>query len=422
VTSLFLRWAFARAACARGYWLVTSVYLVVVADLSPAQLVLIGIVQGITVVVAEVPAGVLADTVSRKWSLVVAHLVSGAGMVMAGLVTAFPTLVVSQALWGLGWAFASGADVAWVTDELDRPDLIDRVLAARARWELVGAAPGLLGFGLLATLTDLRTAVVASGLAMAGLGAFVAIRFPERHFTPAVAERRWHEAMSILRRGVDLARRDRDMLLVLAAWLLVNGSAEGYGRLFEKRLVLLGFGGTARPIVWFTALALVAYALGAAVLRAVEARIEGEGVAIRAYVWCCAAGVAGTIAFAQAPDVRWAIAGALVVRGVVGPVIRAVAEIWVNRRTTSDVRATVHSLLSQAENLGEIVFGFLLAAIAFSTSITAALMGAAVLLAAAGVVVSRVPPAGRTVRAHGRIRRAGGRGADVAGGGRGTAP
>ena len=59
---------------ARGYWLVTSVYLVVVADLSPAQLVAIGIVQGITVVLAEIPAGVLADTVSRKWSLVVADL------------------------------------------------------------------------------------------------------------------------------------------------------------------------------------------------------------------------------------------------------------------------------------------------------------------------------------------------------------
>ena len=174
---------------------------------------------------------------------------------MAGLVTSFPALVVSQALWGLGWAFASGADVAWMTDELDRPDLIDRLLVARARWELIGAAPGLLGFGLLATLTDLRTAVVASGLAMAGLGVgWSRSRFPERHFTPAVAERRWHEAMTIFRRGVDLARRDRDMLLVLAAWLLVNGSAEGYGRLFEKRLVLLGFGGTARPIVRFTAL------------------------------------------------------------------------------------------------------------------------------------------------------------------------
>jgi hypothetical protein len=100
------------------------------------------------------------------------------------------------------------------------------------------------------------------------------------------------------------------------------------------------------------------------------------------------AGTAGTIVFAQAPDARWAVVGVLVVSGITGPVIRAVAEIWVNRRTTSDVRATVHSVLSQAENLGEIVFGMVLAVIAFSASITASLMAAAAVLGAAGLVVS----------------------------------
>ena len=41
---------------------------------------------------------------------------------MAGLVTTFPALALSQMLAGTGWAFSSGADVAWITDELDRPD------------------------------------------------------------------------------------------------------------------------------------------------------------------------------------------------------------------------------------------------------------------------------------------------------------
>src|SRR5918995_1113167 len=88
LATTFLRWSFTRGLCARGYWLVASLYLVVVADLSPSELV-------------------LADTVSRKWSLVLAHVVTGTGMVLAGLVTTFPALALSQALWGLGWAFAS---------------------------------------------------------------------------------------------------------------------------------------------------------------------------------------------------------------------------------------------------------------------------------------------------------------------------
>ena len=387
----FLRWTFLRGMCARGYWLVTSVYLVVVADLSASELVLLGTGQGVTVLVAEVPAGVLADTVSRKWALVVAHVVSGAGMVLAGLVTDFPTLVLSQALWGLGWAFSSGADVAWLTDELDRPDLVDRVLATRARWDLTGAAVGLVGFGALAWATDLRTGVVTAGVAMAGLGGLVALRFPERRFIPAVADRRWREAAAILRRGVALARRDRQILLVLVTWLLVNGSMEGYGRLLERRLVLLGFG-AGQPIVWFAALGLAGLLLGALALRVVEGRISGEDVARRTSVAGCALGVAGLLLFATAPGPAWAVAGAMAVSGVTRPVLRAVSEIWVNRRATSDVRATVGSFLSQAEHLGEITFGLLLAAVAGAGSLTVAVLGSAVLLAVAGVVVSRARP------------------------------
>jgi MFS transporter, DHA3 family, tetracycline resistance protein len=112
--------------------------------------VLIGTFQGASVVVAELPAGVLADTVSRRLALVVAHVASGSGMAMAAFVTDFPLLVVANCLWGIGWAFASGADVAWITDELDDGARIDRVLAAQGRWDLLGNPVGVACFGALA--------------------------------------------------------------------------------------------------------------------------------------------------------------------------------------------------------------------------------------------------------------------------------
>jgi hypothetical protein len=37
-------------------------------------------------------------------------------MMITGLVGAFPLIVATQVLWGLGWAFSEGADVAWLTD------------------------------------------------------------------------------------------------------------------------------------------------------------------------------------------------------------------------------------------------------------------------------------------------------------------
>ena len=63
--------------------------------------------------------------------------------------------------------------------------------------------------------------------------------------------------------------------------------------------------------------------------------------------------------------------------------------IWVNRRTTSDVRATVHSFLSQAETIGEIVGGFALALLARAAGISVTLITSASLIALAGIIVGR---------------------------------
>jgi len=235
----YLRWAFVRAALARGWWLCTGVYLVVVAGLSPTELVLVGVLQHVTVLVAEVPAGVVADAVSRRLALVVAHVVMGVGMVMTGLVTAVPALVVSQCLWGLGWAVASGADVAWITDELDRGDRIDRVLIAHGRCELLGTVAGIVAFGALGWWTGLSAAIVVAGAGTVGLGLGVVARWPETS-APRRATRRWAVSAATLRRGLATARSSRVVVRVLIATALVNGGAFGFGRLFEERLVGLG--------------------------------------------------------------------------------------------------------------------------------------------------------------------------------------
>lgn len=388
VAAAFIRWTCMRAVFHRGYWLVTSLYLVVEADLNPFELVFIGTAQGVAALAFEVPTGVMADTISRKWSIVIAHLVMGTGMLVTGLVTAFPALVATQMLWGLAWTFSSGADVAWLTDELDRPERVAGVLTAGARWEQVGAASGMIGFGALAWATDLATSIVVSGIAMWVLGLFVVARFTEHHFTPT-REQRWRGSLSIFQRGFALARRDREILLVFAATILVNGAGAAFGRLFPKRLVELGFPAEPDPIVWFTALGLVTLAVGALALRIVEVRIDGVGVTRRLYAAACFVGALGLIVLAHAPDVVTGMAGVLLVEGVVWPVTRCVGVIWVNRRATSDVRATVQSFLAQAEYFGEISLGIGLGILAQATSITGAMLGSCALVACAGVLVVR---------------------------------
>lgn len=385
VAAAFLRWTFARAVCHRGYVLVSGLYFVIDAHLPASQLLALAVVVSVTLLVSDLPTGVWSDAVSRKWPLVAGHLLLAAGMVMTGLVTAFPLLVVTQLLWGVGWGFSSGADVAWVTDELVRPGRIDRVLTARARWDALGSATGMVAFGLFGWLAGLGAAVVASGVAMAAVGLYVAARFTEDNFTPASGHL-WRASLSIFQRGLTLARRDRQIMLMLAATMLFNG-ASTVSSLFPRQLVDLGF--PSDPVLWYSAFGVASFLVGAAALRIVEARIGTTGAARRAYALGCVSGVLGLVVLAVAPGALLGGVGVLLASGVAFNVTRAVSVIWVNRRTASEVRATVHSFLSQAECAGEIVAGAALAVLARAAGITGVLITAAAVIAVTGAMVSR---------------------------------
>ena len=95
------------------------------------------------------------------------------------------------------------------------------------------------------------------------------------------------------------------------------------------------------------------------------------------------------VALAYAPNALVGGAGVLVVGGITFNVTRAVSVIWVNRRVMSDVRATVHSFLSQAETIGETFGGLALAVVARTAGISAALVASGALVAGAGVMVAR---------------------------------
>ena len=385
VVKTFLRWTYLRAVFHRGYVLTPGLYFVVDAHLSASQIVLLGTVVSATLALADIPTGVWADAIGRKWPLVIGHLFLAAGMVMTGLVTAFPLILVTQVLWGSGWAFLTGADVAWITDELDQPQRIARVLTTSARRDLAGGATGMVVFGVLGWATSLATAIVVSGASMAALGLFVAARFTERNFRPT-REQRWSASLSIFRLGVSLARRDHEVLLVFVATMLINGAAL-VGWLFPRQLVNLGF--PSDPVLWYTAFGICSSAAGFVALRIVEAGLDGVGVARRVYALTCFIGMLGLVVLAVAPDALIGGAGVLLVSGIAFNVTRTVSVIWVNRRTSSDVRATVHSFLSQAETIGEIFGGVALAVLAQAAGISATLLTSAALLAFTGALVAR---------------------------------
>ncbi|NJM09248.1 hypothetical protein HC891_28140, partial [Candidatus Gracilibacteria bacterium] len=221
------------------------------------------------------------------------------------------------------------------------------------------------------------------------LGGYVAARFRELNFRPTHS-RRGRRALAILRSGSDLARRDGEILVIFAATFFINGAADAFERLFPKRLVELGFPTRPDPIVWFIALGVVTFAVGALALRIVEARINGVDVAQRSYVAACAIGALGIALLAYAPSSALGSAGVVLVSGIGWTVTSAVSTIWVNARATSEVRATLQSFLAQVEYLGEICCGIALSLIAQTTTISGALAGACACVVCAGLIVVRL--------------------------------
>ncbi len=386
LVTLFLGWIGVRAVLHNGWWLVTSFYMVVDARLSPAQLLVIAAAQGVAAMIFEVPAGVLADAVSRKWAIVVAHPLMAIAMITTGLFPDFVPLLLAQVLWGISWTFSSGADIAWITDELDRPDLIDRVLTRQARRQLLGAAVGLVGVGGLAALVGRQPAIVAAGVGMLLLGVVVACTFPERNFTP-IRTRRVRGSLDIARRGAQLAVRDRTILALVVVTVLVNGAADSFARIYPLQLHTLGFPDGDSGTVWFTVMGIAVLVIGTLSLHAVERRIHSERGARGAMLLACAAAILGLGLLGLAADLATALVAVLVASGVAMPLVRTVTTIWVNRRTSSDVRATVHSFLAQAEYGGEILCAVLLAILSGVVGAGGAFGVAAALFAAAFLVI-----------------------------------
>lgn len=329
-----MAWVAARATLHRGWWVVVSLYMVVDAGLTPAELLVIAAAQGVASVVLEVPAGVLADTVSRKWAIVLAHALMGTAMITTGLFPAFVPLLLSQMLWGVSWTFSSGADIAWITDELNQPGLIERVLTRDARWQLIGTVLGLVGFGALASLIGRKPAIVIAGAAMLALGAAFAATFPENNFTPTRVAR-WTAGLRIAQSGFRLAVGSRTLVALLVVTVLVNGAGDSFGRIYPVKLMKVGFPTDSTGTVWFTGISLAASLIAVAALYVLERHIGTDRGARWSLLLACLAGSLSLTAFGLAPTVSLAVAALLFATGVAIPLVRTVTTIWVNRRTTS---------------------------------------------------------------------------------------
>jgi MFS family permease len=133
----------------------------------------------------EVPTGAIADSYSRKWSVIAGLVVAGVTAVGIGLTESYPVLLVLFAVNGIGFTFFSGAEDAWAIDNLyyhNRADLIDQFYAKNQAIMYLGMVAGPLAAGALVGSWGIRPLwfVWGGGYLLAAAG----LIFIAEHFTP----------------------------------------------------------------------------------------------------------------------------------------------------------------------------------------------------------------------------------------------
>ncbi len=377
-TRVFLATGVVRRATIGGFWSLLFLRFVTDLDLEPLEMVLLGTVFELTILSAEIPTGVVADVYSRKISVVISYLMIGPAVIVAAFAEPFWALAAVHVAMGIGATFESGAETAWITDELGSSELAEPLLLRRAQWQLVAGVVGLLGFGALGAVTTLSTALAGVGLVATAWGVALFFLMPEEGFTRSEHEG-WDAFADTLRAGARTCRR------VPALWLLVVGVAIGgfakevIDRLDIQRLVDVGLPEDVDEVLLIAIIAALRSAAGIAVLFVVRRRIAGPGV-VRGLATIIGLTAAGVALLAQIDLLALAAFG-LVLHGGTWAASEPLVATWANTFANSRERATVHSFVGQAEAFGEIGGGIVLGVVAQLAGVPTAMSISAALFA-----------------------------------------
>jgi DHA3 family tetracycline resistance protein-like MFS transporter len=369
------------------------VYQVQVAHLDPLRLLLVGSVLELTCLLFQIPTGLFADAFSRRWSVAAGCALVGAGFILEGSIPKFTAILVAQVVWGIGATFSSGAEDAWITDE------VGEKAAGRLflRGSQVGQVTGLIGIFVGVSLASIRLnlPIVVGGALLVALGIYLFFAMTEAGFRAIPREAAGSLAgMAAGARSSIKSVRSRPLILTILAITVVLGlSSEGVDRLYQVHFLrdigLPTFAGLS-PVLWFGLVSAGASLIGIAATWVVRRRLDLEnhshvGRLLFAFTAVRALALAG---FALAANLYLAIALIWVdsvMRAVFSPVQRA----WLNRSLDPSNRATLFSVDGQADALGQVVGGPIIGVVASGISIRAALVGSAALLTLALPLLAR---------------------------------
>lgn len=366
-------------------WLIFSLFDVVVfiylaeqVTSDPFQLVFIHTVFTMTSILFEIPTGLVADVYSRKLSVIIGYILIGLAALLEGGIPVYGWVILAQVLWGIGHTFISGAQDAWIADEVGE----ERVSQAYMQGSQVGQIAFLIGIPIgtaLATIS-LQLPILLSGFLFIALGVFLSLVMPEEGFQRVPAERResWAKVWGTFRESIHLVRGRAVLAAILVISVVYGLSSAGFDNLwtvFMLETQIFPSWGDFPPVVWFGFFNIVVTLLGLVGTELVRRRAEltSQSAVVKILLVLTSLTAVSMAVFGLSGNF-W-LAGAvfclsLTFRTISDPLFR----IWINQNVESNVRATVMSMESQTFSLGQAVGGSIIGAIGSAISLPVALI------------------------------------------------
>jgi len=363
---------------------VNMVFFFTIGKLDPLQLVLVGTTLEFSILVFEIPTGIVADSISRRLSVIIGVFLIGAGMFLTGLVPTFLAILLGQVIWGLGYTFTSGALDAWISDEIGEEQAGAVFLHGTkvSQYGSLAAVP----LSILLAQGSLATPILVSGVLFWLLGIYLIAFMPETGFKPTPREDRtsWQHMAQTLRSGIRMLKVRPALVSIMVIGLFFGLYSEGFDRLWNAH-ILDQFTFPTIPgvkmITWFGIIEVIQQFLTILAVQQVEKRADTRQipVLVRTLIGLSAGLTAALLLFALVGNL-WLAAAAVITIGILRSLIWPLYTAWVNHRLDSSVRATVLSMSGQVDSLGQIVSGPVLGGIARQYGIRSGLLGSVFLL------------------------------------------
>jgi len=378
---------------------VNLVYQATIVGLNPLQLVLVGTVLEGSVFLFEIPTGIVADVYSRRLSIIIGFFLIGLGFIVEGMFSLFATVLLAQVFWGIGATFISGAEQAWIADEIGHAkqggeETVGQVFLRGTQFYQIGA---LAGIGLSVTLAGITITlpIILGGVLFLILALFLVLVMPEAGFTPTPPRERntWQTMGKTARDGVRLVRVRPILVAILTISAIFGMFSEGLDRLWTPHILenfVLPALGQLDSIVWFGIIDAVTMflTLGAAEVLRRRVNTNNPRVIVQTLLGINSLLAVSVIFFGLTTNFALALAAFWVVgtlRAILAPLYMA----WINQHAESKIRATIFSVNGQADALGQIAGGPVIGVIGTLFSLRTALVMSGLMLTPALALYTR---------------------------------